>query len=112
MKKLFTTLALVVFASSASLAQDISGDWHGTLKVNGGELRLVLHITKNADGTLKARLDKITTPQLHSPSSPARSSPSTAKKTCKFPLTRICPRFAKHLRPAATRIMKWTNCPA
>jgi hypothetical protein len=59
MKRLFTTLALVVFASSVSLAQNISGDWHGTLKVNGGELRLVLHITKNADRTLKAKLDSV-----------------------------------------------------
>ena len=59
MKNLFITLALSLLASSASLAQNISGAWNGTLNTGMGELRLVLHITKNADGTLKAMLDSL-----------------------------------------------------
>jgi fermentation-respiration switch protein FrsA (DUF1100 family) len=59
MKQSLIALAIVVLASSASLAQDISGDWNGTLNTGKGELRLVLHVTKNADGTLKAMLDSV-----------------------------------------------------
>jgi hypothetical protein len=59
MKKLFIILLFVVIATAVSLAQDITGDWNGTLKPGGAELRLVLHITKNADGSLKATLDSI-----------------------------------------------------
>ena len=40
-------------------AQDVTGDWNGKLNVNAAELRLVLHITKNADGSIKATLDSV-----------------------------------------------------
>jgi hypothetical protein len=43
-------------------AQDIAGDWQGTLSVSGAELRLVLHVTKFADSSLKATLDSIDQP--------------------------------------------------
>src|SRR5258708_6266325 len=59
MKKLFIILLFIVIATAVSFAQDITGDWNGTLKPGGAELRLVLHITKNADGSLKATLDSI-----------------------------------------------------
>lgn len=54
---LFATLA----ASLASVAhtQNIAGDWQGILKAGPGELRLVLHITKNSDGSLKASMDSV-----------------------------------------------------
>ena len=59
MKKMLLSLAIVVVMAGVSFAQDISGDWNGTLKINGAELRLVLHVTKNSDGTLKSTLDSI-----------------------------------------------------
>ena len=59
MKKLFIILAFIVGTTSISLAQDIGGDWNGSLKVGEEELRLVLHITKAADGSLQASLDNI-----------------------------------------------------
>ncbi len=43
-------------------AQDIVGDWQGTLSAGGQQLRLVLHVTKAPDGTLKATLDSIDQP--------------------------------------------------
>jgi pimeloyl-ACP methyl ester carboxylesterase len=42
-----------------SQAQNIVGDWQGTLKAGGAELRLVLHVAKNDDGSLKATLDSV-----------------------------------------------------
>lgn len=59
MKKLLIILAFIIGATSVSIAQDIAGDWNGSLKAGEVELRLVLHITKAADGSLKATLDSI-----------------------------------------------------
>jgi pimeloyl-ACP methyl ester carboxylesterase len=59
MKKLFLIPAIILFATAVSFAQDITGDWNGTLNANGAELRLVMHLTKNTDGSLKATLDSI-----------------------------------------------------
>src|SRR5580765_7962123 len=60
--KRFVAVALVFVAACLAHAQDIAGDWQGTLNTGMGELRLVLHITKGADGALKATLDSIDQP--------------------------------------------------
>jgi pimeloyl-ACP methyl ester carboxylesterase len=59
MQKLFTILAFIAVTSGLSFAQDIFGDWNGKLTIGQAELRLVLHVTKGADGSLKATLDSI-----------------------------------------------------
>src|SRR5271157_2136579 len=59
MKKL---AMMMVFLSSMALvanAQDVVGDWQGTLKAGGAELRLALHITKGDGGELKATMDSV-----------------------------------------------------
>jgi uncharacterized protein len=56
------TLVILVIAATVARAQDIGGDWQGTLNAEGAELRLVLHITKVADNSLKATLDSIDQP--------------------------------------------------
>jgi hypothetical protein len=52
-----TTTLLTVLAAATVLtvqAQDITGDWQGTLKpAPGAELHLLLHISKANDGSLK-----------------------------------------------------------
>ncbi len=55
---IFATLLLSPLLGPAH-AQDISGDWQGTLSAGGAELRLVLHLTKSADGSLTATLDSV-----------------------------------------------------
>jgi uncharacterized protein len=62
MKRYMVVTALIVLAAAVSRAQDIAGDWQGTLNAGGQELRLVLHITKAADNSLKATLDSIDQP--------------------------------------------------
>lgn len=59
MKKLLVTFVFILLTTAVSLAQDITGDWNGTLNTGAGELRLVLHVTKNPDGTLKSTLDSV-----------------------------------------------------
>src|SRR5271165_695440 len=56
--KAWTLLGFFLFACLAQ-AQDITGDWQGTLSVGAAELHLVLHIAKGPDGALKATLDSI-----------------------------------------------------
>ncbi len=59
MKKVFVSFIILLFASLPAFAQNIVGDWQGTLKAGPAELRLVLHITKNSDGALGASLDSL-----------------------------------------------------
>ncbi len=49
----------VIFLSAICAAQDIAGDWQGTLSNAGAELRLVLHVKKMPDGSLTATLDSV-----------------------------------------------------
>lgn len=59
MKSLFLVPGFLLLTAAVSFAQDITGDWNGTLNTGMGELRLVLHVTKNPDGTLKSTLDSV-----------------------------------------------------
>jgi len=58
MKRLLA-LALLLLSANLARAQDVSGDWQGTLDTGMGQLHLVLHITKAPDGALKATLDSL-----------------------------------------------------
>jgi uncharacterized protein len=59
MKNILVLATLAVSLASVAHAQNIVGDWQGTLKADEAELRLVLHITKNADGNLNATMDSV-----------------------------------------------------
>ncbi len=60
MKMTFLRLALLsTMMASLAGAQDVAGDWQGTLNTGMGELRLVLHLTKAANGSLTATLDSV-----------------------------------------------------
>src|SRR5215471_18925795 len=61
MRKVFIAVGLIVASAVlvSAQAQDIAGDWQGTLDAGVAQLRLVLHITKNADGSLHAALDSV-----------------------------------------------------
>lgn len=60
---LFSTMLILFIACGAGVrcarAQDVEGDWQGTLDTGMGQLRLVLHISKSQDGALKATLDSV-----------------------------------------------------
>src|ERR1035438_503951 len=53
------TLLLALLATLPALAQDIVGDWIGTLHAGSTELRLLVHITRQPDGALKANMDSL-----------------------------------------------------
>jgi len=50
-------LLLMPLLAIPAQAQSVVGDWEGTLKISGVELRLVLHVAKNQTGALTATLD-------------------------------------------------------
>jgi hypothetical protein len=52
-------VAAIALAAHVARAQDVAGDWTGTLDTGGARLNLVLHITKAANGTLAATLDSV-----------------------------------------------------
>jgi uncharacterized protein len=56
-KQFFALTVLAAAIAATAGAQDISGDWQGPLTTPMGELRLVLHVTKQADGTYKGTMD-------------------------------------------------------
>ena len=47
MKRLFYGLLISLLLAVSARAQTVEGDWQGTLKVSAGEVRLVLHVTKD-----------------------------------------------------------------
>ncbi|WP_156877178.1 hypothetical protein [Salinimicrobium terrae] len=49
MRKLFTALFLL-FISIPLVAQDITGDWYGNLKVQDRNMGIVFHISETHDG--------------------------------------------------------------
>lgn len=57
MKRILLLVVLALVAPGAAQAQNIVGDWQGTLKAQGAELRVVLHVTKADNGSLKATMD-------------------------------------------------------
>jgi hypothetical protein len=56
MTRLNRLVSVVAIAASLGYAQDISGDWQGTLKAGTRELRTILQITKGDSGEWKAVL--------------------------------------------------------
>ena len=57
MKRLFYGLLISLLLAVSSRAQTVEGDWQGTLKVGAEDVRLVLHVTKDEKGALKATID-------------------------------------------------------
>jgi len=56
-KRFFVWATFALSVAAFAGAQDISGDWQGPLTTPQGELRLVLHITRQTDGTYKGTMD-------------------------------------------------------
>jgi hypothetical protein len=56
-KATFLIASLLALTLTPLHAQDVTGDWQGTLKASGVELRIVVHISKNAAGNLSATFD-------------------------------------------------------
>jgi hypothetical protein len=56
MRRLIWFIVVATFAASSSYAQDISGDWQGSLKAGPQDLRIILKITRADSGEWKATM--------------------------------------------------------
>ncbi len=56
MKK-FLSLTVTILFSLVSKSQSIVGDWEGALNVNGADLTIIFHITKDSSGKMNATFD-------------------------------------------------------
>ena len=56
-KKIMWVTILLLLMTGTLYAQDITGDWQGTLKA--GEMRMIIRISKQLDGSLEARLLRV-----------------------------------------------------
>jgi pimeloyl-ACP methyl ester carboxylesterase len=59
MKAIFSTAVLAALVTCSAYAQDISGDWQGTLKAGVQQLRIILHIAKSDNGGWNATMFSI-----------------------------------------------------
>jgi non-heme chloroperoxidase len=75
---IFFIFALAVLLTGASMAQDIAGDWQGTLKA-GKDLRIIVHIEKAESGGWTATLYSIDQGQDGIPVSSVTLQGSTLK---------------------------------
>ncbi len=57
MKTVVMLAAVSLATVCGAPAQNVVGDWQGMLKANGAELRVVLHVTKAENDSLKATMD-------------------------------------------------------
>lgn len=106
MARIFYTFLLSLLFTAAAHAQSIEGDWQGTLKAGGAELRLVLHITKGEKGGLKATLDSID----QNASGMPVSSITLNDSMLKFEMTDIGGSYEGKIDPAVTRVIgTWTQ---
>src|SRR5579872_436437 len=51
--------ALAALAAGSLAAQDIAGDWQGTLQTPAGDLRLAVHISKAGSRAWKGTMDSL-----------------------------------------------------
>jgi hypothetical protein len=66
MKKLMLwAVALVGMFGTVACAQDVVGDWQGALNLGGGNLRMVMKVTKGDKGELSARSCTTRTGERH-----------------------------------------------
>ncbi|MGA8598704.1 MAG: alpha/beta fold hydrolase [Bryobacteraceae bacterium] len=59
MKRILLATVLAALVTCFAYAQDIAGDWQGTLKAGPQQLRIILHIAKGDKGDWKAMLYSI-----------------------------------------------------
>jgi hypothetical protein len=56
-KAMALVAVLASMTGSVLHAQDAAGDWQGTLKAGGAQIRVVVHISRNPAGNLTATFD-------------------------------------------------------
>ena len=100
MRPVVAALILVVSGAVGARAQSVEGDWQGTIKAGGVELRVVVHVSRDDKGALKGTLD--------SPDQGANGIPvtsiSVAESTLKFEVGAVGGAYEGKVDSGATAI--------
>lgn len=108
MTKLLWVSATAIIAASSLSAQNVAGDWLGAIKAGPAELNIALHITNEANGTLKATMDSIDQGAKGFPV----DSITLAGTKLTFAVNIVQGSFEGTLNPAATLLTgTWTQGP-
>ena len=67
--RIFSILLIILLSSISLVAQDITGQWNGVLKVQGTQLRVDFNVTETDNGALNSTMD--------SPDQGAKGIPTT-----------------------------------
>src|SRR5215207_1426915 len=57
--RVFAVMAVLVWSGAALFAQELAGTWQGTLSTPVSQIRIVLKITRAADGSFEGQLFSI-----------------------------------------------------
>jgi hypothetical protein len=57
MRAILIVVAMLTTTAGMAHAQDVVGDWEGSLAIGAGVVRIVVHVTKSPEGALKATMD-------------------------------------------------------
>ena len=102
-------LALSAFAALLGYAQDISGDWQGTLKASAQELRILLQVAKSDNGEWRATMLSIDQSPDRGTSIPATSF-SLDGSNIRFAIAAICSSYDGKLSADGASISRtWTQ---
>jgi hypothetical protein len=108
MKAMQALVASLLFClvAAASSAQEVVGDWQGTLKTGPGELRIIVHVTRNDKRELMVTMD--------SPDQGVKGIQTTgvsaAEGALKFDVAQISGGYQGKFNPAGTAINgTWTQ---
>ena len=99
-KKIIAIAALILSAVCMAQSQDIAGDWQGLLNAGTTQLHIILHITKDNDGNLKATMDSVDQRAFGLPV----SSVSLKNSKLKFEVDKVQGSYVGKLSPDGTKI--------
>jgi hypothetical protein len=99
-------MAFPAKAASSAMAQDITGDWQGTLKVGTIELRLVMQLVMNSKGGVQGAIESIDQP---GGTGMAITAASFDNSELRLSLKEIGATYEGKLSPAGTIEGSWTQ---
>src|ERR1019366_1913153 len=59
LERIIAIAALIISGVCLAQGQDVVGDWQGILNAGTAKLHVILHITKDSGGNLKATMDRV-----------------------------------------------------
>ena len=106
LERIIAIAALIICGVCLAQGQDVVGDWQGILNAGTAKLHVILHITKDSGGNLKATMDRVDQGAFGLPV----SSISLKDSKLKFDVDKVQGSYVGKLNPDATKISgEWSQ---